>query len=174
MINSPFCSRSQSGIFLTAFAVLSLVIGCGKEENTPGTQTTTLEGNWKVNSLKLNGTLDALPLIVQTYNSSCITDVTFSFKPGGAVSYDTPASCTASATSIATITTTTGIDANSKWSQTGNILTITPSVSTSPPKSFTTTFGASTVQLQGSGLFALPGTTMAPANTNFTLELRKL
>lgn len=132
-----------------------------------------MEGNWKANSLKLNGTVDVLPSLTATYGS-CLTDITLSFKAGGAVSYDNPASCTASAASIATLSTTTGIDANSKWSQSGNVLTITPSVTTNSPKSFTTVFSTATVQLQGSGLFAIPGTNAPPTNYNFTLELRKL
>lgn len=158
-------------VFLSIVSLIT-VTGCN-DDDTTATQTSSIEGNWKTNSLRLNGTVDVLPSLTATYGS-CLTDITLSFRAGGAVSYDNPASCTASAASIATVSAATGIDANSRWSQSGNVLTITPSASASTPRSFTTTFGTGTVQLQGSGLFAIPGTTAPPANYNFTLELRKL
>lgn len=150
--------------------MLSVVIGCSKSSDSPAPTTlTTVEGSWKVNSVKLNGTLDVTSSLTATYGS-CITDITLSFKAGGAVGFDNPASCS-SGVALAAFTSITGIDATSKWSQSGNTLTIT--TGTKPVSMYTTTFGTSTVQLQGSGLFSIPPGS-APANYSFTLELRKV
>ncbi len=166
-----FLSNAWLRSFALVAAVFAVVTACSSKNDTPAAQTNTLEGNWKVSSLSAAGLGDLLPAITQTYGT-CINDVTLSFKTGGADSYDTPASCAASATSIATLSATTGIDANSKWSQSGNVLTITPSTGT--PKSFTTTFtSSSAVQLQGPASLDLltPGT---KTTYNLTLGLKKI
>lgn len=170
MNNSIFSLAGWSRTTLAALLLVSLAVGCSKKNDTPAAQTTSLEGNWKVSTLTAVGIGDLLPAITATYGT-CITDVTLSFKAGGSVSYDNPASCAASAASVATITAATGIDANSKWSQTGNILTITPS--TGAPKSFTTTStSANAVQLQGTASLDLltPGTV---TTYNLTVGLKK-
>ena len=168
-MQSPLVNRSLFS--LPAIVVmLSVVIGCSKSSDSPTPTTlTTVEGNWKVNSIKLSGTLDVTSSLTATYGA-CITDITLSFKAGGAVGFDNPASC-ANGTALAAFTAATGIDANSKWSQSGTTLTITNTGKQA--SSYTTTFGTSTVQLQGSGLFSIPPGS-APANYNFTLELRKV
>ncbi|MBC8156326.1 MAG: lipocalin family protein [Bacteroidetes bacterium] len=173
-----FCSfyHSFRSLFV-AIALLSVTIGCGdsNDNDTPTVaQLTTLEGNWKVNALKTDpkvlGFDDLVPVYTVMYGT-CINDITFSFKAGGAVGYDNPASCASSAVSVATISAATGIDANSTWSQSGNTLVIT--TSKGAKTTYTTTFGTSTAQLkwQGAYDFTMSGT---QTNYNLTLELRKL
>ena len=57
MVSPPF-NRSLSALFMLLVLVV-VGIGCGKNSNpSPPATLTTVEGNWKVNSIKLNGTLD--------------------------------------------------------------------------------------------------------------------
>ncbi len=171
MKKPPFISNPWVRSSFLIVLVLSIAIACSKKDDNPVAQTTTIEGNWKVSSLTAAGLGDVLPLITAGYGP-CITDLTLSFKAGGAVSYDTPASCTASAKSVSTISAATGIDANSKWVQSGNTLTITPSTGT--PKSFSTTFTNNTaVQLLGTAALDLltPGT---PTTYTLTVGLKKI
>lgn len=62
-----------------------------------------------------------LPVYSLILGTTCLTDLTISFKRNGTVTTDTPASCK---TNSDDISQATGIDSNSKWSLAATKLTI--------------------------------------------------
>ncbi len=120
---------------LTSTLLLSLSLlfaNCGGDSG--GTVAPeTIEGTWKISAIKLNPGIDAPPLgkvtdLLGAYGlarqTTCLTDVAFTFKSDGTVTSSNPASCK---DNVAEIKQQTGIDlANaSKWSLTGDQLTVT-------------------------------------------------
>jgi|GEM_PF-2764848 len=116
----------------TLLLSLSLFLAnCGGKDDTVAPNS--VEGNWKILSIKLNPGLDVPPLgkvtdLLTAYgllrNTTCLTDVLFTFKSDGTLVSSNPASCQ---TNVAEIKVQTGIDfaGTSKWSLTGDQLTIT-------------------------------------------------
>ncbi|MCY7360273.1 MAG: lipocalin family protein [Rudanella sp.] len=93
----------------------------------------TIEGIWKISAIKLNPGIDVPPLgkvtdLLTAYGllrtTTCLTDVTFTFKNDGTVTSSNPTSCK---DNVAEIKQQTGIDlaGASKWSLTGDQLTVT-------------------------------------------------
>jgi hypothetical protein len=93
----------------------------------------TIAGTWKISTIKLNPGIDVPPLgkvtdLLTAYGllrtSTCLNDVTFTFKNDGTVTSSNPASCK---DNVAEIKQQTGIDlvGTNKWSLTGDQLTVT-------------------------------------------------
>jgi hypothetical protein len=114
---------------------------------TPATATSSVEGNYKVSALKVDpkvqGFDDLLPLYTLFLGTTCLTDLTVSFKSNGTVTTDTPASCKSNSDDI---TQATGIDGNSKWVLAGTKLTITDSDKTAT--TYDVTFTGGNMQLK--------------------------
>lgn len=122
---------------LFAFALLVslplFLANCGGKGDGDATPN-SIEGSWKITAMKLDPGIDAGPPVGKVTDllafftlytqSTCLSDITFTFKNDGTMVSDNPASCKASATAIED---QTGIDVSgvSKWSLTGDQLTVT-------------------------------------------------
>ncbi|MFD2932923.1 lipocalin family protein [Spirosoma flavum] len=146
---------------------------CKKSDDpTTTTPTTTVEGSYKVNALKVSpkvgglyeDLLAAAPLILTT---TCLSDITLTFQTGGSITTDNPTTCQKSTIPPSTIT---GIDASSKWALSGNILTITKTDGT---KTNYTVLSSGTIlqlQWQDSQDYLSTGTKVA---YTYTMDLKK-
>lgn len=131
--------------------VLSLSIlfaGCGGDSNDTAAPETVV-GNWKISAIRLNPGIDVPPIgkvtdLLTAYGllraTTCLTDVTFSFKSDGTVTSSNPASCK---DNIAEIKQQTGIDlaGSNKWVLTGDQLTVTAADNTKFTATSTLTTG---------------------------------
>ncbi|WP_234734882.1 lipocalin family protein [Tellurirhabdus bombi] len=125
MFAKPIQYRFSGWTFLLLLALPLWFGSCkkDKEEDGPG----TVEGNWKVTSGKIDPSVSGFSdfvLIGNTYNqSTCLTDLTVSFKADGKLQLDNPASCDKINPKV--IANATGIETNSAWVHTGDKLTLT-------------------------------------------------
>ncbi|MBC3788982.1 lipocalin family protein [Spirosoma utsteinense] len=145
---------------------------CKKDAGETVTPTaTSIEGNYKVSALKVNpkvqGFEDLLPVYSLLIGTTCLSDITVSFKSGGVVSTDSPASCQSNSDDIANAT---GIDSNSKWVSSGTKLTITDSDQTTT--TYDVSFSGANMQLawQEDDIDA----TGKPFKQGYTMELKRL
>lgn len=153
--------------------VMPLWFGSCKKDTIEAVTPTTasVEGNYKVNALKANpkiqGFEDLLPVYSLLIGSTCLSDITVSFKSGGVVSTDSPASCQSNSDDI---TEATGIDNNSKWVLNGTKLTITDSDKTAT--AYDVSFTATNMQLawQEDDI----DSTGKSFKQGYTMELRRL
>ncbi len=110
---------------LFAVVLLSLVVGCKKSTTDP-VSPAGVEGSYKITAIKIDpkvsGFDDLLPLYNLSLGTTCLSDVTITFKTGGTITTDNPASCQSSSSKISDAT---GFDSSSKWSLSGSKLTIT-------------------------------------------------
>lgn len=103
---------------------------CSKDDNPVITDTPTVEGSYKISTLTIDPKALGLysDLIAGSKlffnNTTCLNDLTITFKTGGEATTDNPAACQ---TIPVPVSTFTGIDATSKWSLSGNQLTVTKS-----------------------------------------------
>lgn len=157
----------------TLVVVMPLWFGsCKKDSNESVTPTAaSVEGSYKLSALKVNPKIqdfeDLLPVYSLLIGSTCLSDITVSFKSGGVVSTDSPASCQLNSDDI---TEATGIDNNSKWVLNGTKLTITDSDKTAT--TYDVSFTGSNMQLawQEDDIDA----TGKPFKQGYTMELRRL
>jgi hypothetical protein len=168
--------RNLSSPRLFAWALVMAIplcfSNCSKEDNPTITNTTTIEGSYKITALKVNpkvgGVYDdllaAAPLILTT---TCLNDVTLTFQTGGTITTDNPTSCQKSTIPPSTIT---GIDASSKWALSGTTLTITKSDGTKTPYTVLSTGAILQVQWQDSQDFLKTGTKVP---YTYTMDLKK-
>ena len=158
---------------LILLSVLSVwFTNCKKNDDPTTTTTPTVEGNYKVSSLKINpkalGQFDDLLAAAPLYlGTTCLTDLTVSFKTGGVATVDNPTTCQNIPIPVSAFT---GIDAGSKWTQSGNKLTVTKSDNTKTEYTIVSNTG-SIMQLQWQGLLNYP----APSTTmyTYTMDLKK-
>lgn len=157
----------------TLLSVLSVwFTNCKKSDDPTTTTPATVEGNYKISALKVNpkvlGQFDDLLAAAPLYlGTTCLTDLTVSFKNGGAATVDNPTTCQNIPIPVSTFT---GIDAASKWSQSGDKLTVTRSDNTKTEYTIVSNTG-SVLQLQWQGLLNYP----APSTTmyTYTMDLKK-
>ncbi|GAB3779748.1 hypothetical protein GCM10028818_30810 [Spirosoma horti] len=145
---------------------------CSKDDNPIITDTPTVEGSYKISTL----TIDPKALGLYTdliagsklffNNTTCLNDLTITFKTGGEATTDNPAACQ---TIPVPVSTFTGIDATSKWSLSGNQLTVTKSDGTKT--AYTVLSTGSTMKLQWQGTLNYP--TPSPTIYTYTMELKK-
>ena len=157
--------------------VLSVAIllgsgSCKKNEDTTPPPTTTVEGSYKISALKVDpkalGLYDDLLAASKLLfnNTTCLTDITITFKAGGDATTDNPSACQSIPVPISTFT---GIDASSKWVLTGNKLTVTKSDGTKTD--YTVLSTGSTLKLQWQGALNYP--VPSPTVYTYTMDLKK-
>lgn len=138
---------------------------------SPATTSPSVEGNYKVSALKaepkVQGFEDLLPLYTLFLGTTCLTDLTVSFKSNGTVTTDTPASCK---TNSDDISQATGIDSNSKWVLAGTKLTITDSDKVATTYDVTFTGGNMQLKWQEDDVDA----SGKAFKQGYTMELRRL
>jgi hypothetical protein len=125
MFTKPIQYRFTGWTLLFLVAIPLWFGSCKKDEdeNGPG----TVEGNWKVTSGTINpgvlGFTDFVAVGGYLNNSTCLTDLTVSFKGDGKLQLDNPSSCDKINPKV--ISDVTGIETNSTWVHTGDKLTLT-------------------------------------------------
>ncbi|TAE33953.1 MAG: hypothetical protein EAZ91_01170 [Cytophagales bacterium] len=108
---------------------------CGGKNGDDAISPASIEGNWKLTAMKVNPGLDAGPFgkitdmlkfFTDLTGSTCLTDITFTFKKDGTSTADTPKSCQGNTEDIED---QSGIDitGTSKWALVGDQLTLTDS-----------------------------------------------
>ena len=131
----------------------------------------SVEGNYKLSALKadpkIQGFEDLLPVYSLIIGTTCLSDITVSFKSGGVVTTDTPVSCK---TNSDDITQATGIDSNSKWALAGTKLTITDSDKVATTYDVTFTGGNMQLKWQVDDVDA----TGKSFKQGYTMDLRRL
>ena len=147
---------------------------CKKSDDpTTTTPTTTVEGSYKISTLSVdpkvlglyNDLIAASKLIFN--NTTCLTDITITFKTGGDATTDNPSSCQTIGVPVSTFT---GVDAASKWTLNGNQLTVTKSDGTKTNYTVVSNTGG-ILKLQWQGLLNYP--TPSPTMYTYTMELKK-
>ncbi|GAB3038648.1 lipocalin family protein [Spirosoma pulveris] len=159
---------------LTYAVVLALPMWFGScsKNDTPDTVSSTVEGSYKISALtaspKVAGVyedlLAAAPLLLTT---TCLNDITLTFKSGGAIANDNPVTCQKSAIPPSTIT---GIDATSTWKYDANVLTLTKSDGTKTAYTVLSTGSILKLQWKDSQDFLGTGTKTA---YTYTMDLKK-
>ena len=145
---------------------------CSNNDNPTITNTTTIEGAYKITALTANpkvggvysDLLAAAPLILTT---TCLNDLTITFQTGGTVATDNPTTCQKSTVPPSTIT---GVDAASKWVLSGSTLTITRSDATKTTYTVLKTGTILEVQWQDSQDYLGTGTKV---QYTYTMDLTK-
>ena len=129
-MRQPRIARIFTSTLLLSLSLL--LANCGGDSGTT-VAPPSIEGNWKIAAIKLSPGIDVPPIgkvtdLLGAYGllrtTTCLTDVSFTFKSDGTVTSSNPASCK---DNIAEIKQQTGIDltGTSKWSLTGDQLTVT-------------------------------------------------
>jgi len=156
---------SAQSIAWALVVVMPLWFGsCKKSDDNPVvTPTTTVEGNYKITALKIDPAVltftDLYSASQLIFSSTCLKDLTVSFKTGGIVTTDNPSSCSAIPVPVSTFT---GIDASSKWALSGTKLTVTKSDGTKTE--YTVLSSGTILKLQWQGAFNYP----APSTNVYT------
>jgi hypothetical protein len=168
-----------SRLFLCA-SITALLLGFDscKSDNPDTAAPATIAGSYKITALTVTPSVQSTfsDLIAASKllfsNTTCLTDLTITFKADGTATTDSPASCKSvvdgSGNQIP-ISTFTGIDASSKWVQTGTTLTVTKGDGTKTD--YTVVSTSPTLKLQWKGLlnYPVPSTTIY----TFTMDLKK-
>ncbi len=162
-----------SRLFLCAsIATLLLGVDSCTKTDTPVTPTTTIEGSYKIMSLtadpKVLGTFSDLIAASKLLfsNTTCLNDLTITFKTGGTATTDNPSSCQSIPVPVSTFT---GIDASSKWVLNGSKLTVTKGDGTKTE--YTVVSTAPTLKLQWQGNLNYPAPD--PTVYTFIMDLKK-
>ncbi|GAB4050600.1 lipocalin family protein [Spirosoma litoris] len=156
--------------------LLTMFLGfdsCKKDDDNPTVATTTIEGSYKLNSLTIDPKALGLysDLIAASKllfnNTTCLTDITLTFKTGGDATTDSPATCEAIGVPVSTFT---GVDASSKWTLVDKKLTVTKGDGTKTDYTVVSnTGGILKLQWQGTLNYPAPSTTVY----TYTMELKK-
>lgn len=145
---------------------------CSKDDNPTITDAPTVEGSYKINTLTIDPKALGLysDLIAGSKlffnNTTCLNDITITFKTGGDATTDNPTSCQSIPVPVSTFT---GIDATSKWSLSGNQLTVTKSDGTKTVYTVLSTGATMKLQWQGTLNYPTPSTTVY----TYTMDLKK-
>ncbi|WP_020604084.1 lipocalin family protein [Spirosoma spitsbergense] len=162
-----------SSLFLCA-SVMALLLGfdsCTKTDN-PVTPATTIEGSYKITALtadpKVLGTFSDLIAASKLLfsNTTCLNDLTITFKADGTATTDNPNSCQSIPVPVSTFT---GIDASSKWVLNGSKLSVTRGDGTKTE--YTVVNSTPTLKLQWQGMLNYPAPD--PTVYTFNMELKK-
>ena len=144
---------------------------CSKDDNPTIVDTPTVEGSYKISTLTISPALLTITDLLAGSklffsNTTCLNDLTITFKAGGDATTDNPSSCSLIPVPVSTFT---GIDATSKWSLSGNQLTVTKSDGTKT--AYTVLGTGATLKLQWQGTLNYP----TPSSTiyTYTMELKK-
>lgn len=157
----------------TLLIALPLWFGsCSKDDNPTVVDTPTVEGSYKITSLSVdpkalgvyNDLIAASKLLFA--NTTCLNDLTITFKTGGDATTDSPTSCNSIPVPVSTFT---GIDATSKWSLSGNQLTVTKGDGTKTAYTVLSTGATMKLQWQGTLNYPVPSTTVY----TYTMDLKK-
>lgn len=156
----------------TVLLALPLWFGsCKKDDNPTVDNTTTIEGSYKISALTISpAVLTITDLLAGSKlffsNTTCLNDITITFKTGGDATTDNPGSCSSIPVPVSTFT---GIDASSKWALSSNQLTVTKGDGT---KTVYTVLGTgATLKLQWQG-----GLNYPTPNSNvytYNMDLKK-
>lgn len=144
---------------------------CSNEEN-PTTNTATIEGTYTISALTIDPKALGLysDLIAASKllfsNTTCLTDLTVTFKSGGTATTNNPTSCQTIGVPVSTFT---GIDATSTWAVSGNQLTVTTSTGTKTVYTIVSNSGG-VVQLQWQGSLNYPTPSTTVYTYNMTLK----
>lgn len=167
-------NRHLSRLIVWSFFLTALIwfVGCKKNDDTTPAQT-TIAGSYKINTLTIDPKALGLysDLIAGSKlffnNSTCLNDITITFNSNGTATTDNPSSCQSLPVAVSTFT---GIDASSKWTQSGSILTVTKGDGTKTDYTIVSNTNG-VMKLQWQGLFNYP----APSTTQYTytMELKK-
>lgn len=163
-------------IVWSLFVVVSLwFAGCKKDDDTTPTQTATIPGNYKINTLTV--TPPALGLYTDIIaaskllfsNSTCLTDITITFNSNGTATTDNPIACQSLPVPVSTFT---GIDASSKWTanSTNTLLTVTKGDGTKTDYTVVSNTNG-ILKLQWQGLLNYPAP--SPTTYTYTMELKR-
>jgi len=144
---------------------------CSKDDNPTVVDTPTVEGSYKISTLTINPTVLGISDLLAGSklffnNTTCLNDLTITFKTGGDATTDSPTSCNAIPVPVSTFT---GIDATSKWSLSGNQLTVTKSDGTKTAYTVLNTGATMKLQWQGTLNYPVP----SPTVYTFTMDLKK-
>jgi hypothetical protein len=145
---------------------------CSKDDNPTTTTATTIEGSYKISALSIDPKALGLysDLIAGSKlffaNSTCLNDITITFKTGGDATTDNPSTCQSLPVPVSTFT---GIDASSKWALNGNKLTITKGDGTKTDYTVLSTGTILKLQWQGAFNFPTPSSTVY----TYTMDLTK-
>jgi hypothetical protein len=159
---------------LLCASVMALLLGfdsCKKTDN-PVAPTTTIEGSYKITTLtadpKVLGTFSDLKAASKLLfsNTTCLDDLTITFKADGTATTDNPNSCQSIPVPVSTFT---GIDASSKWVLSGSKLTVTKGDGTKTE--YTVVSSTPTLKLQWQGMLNYPAPD--PTVYTFNMELKK-
>ncbi len=160
-------------LFAWALVVtIPLWFGSCKDDDNPTTTTTTVEGSYKISALTIDpkalglysDLIAASKLIFN--NSTCLNDITITFKTGGDATTDNPSSCQSIPVPVSTFT---GVDATSKWALSGNKLTITKGDGTKTDYTVLSTGTILKLQWQGALNYPTPSATVY----TYTMDLTK-
>lgn len=161
----------------TILLALSLLLAnCGGDSGKT-VAPETIAGTWKIQAIKLNPGLDVPPIgkvtdLLSAYGllrtTTCLTDVTFTFKSDGTVTSSNPASCK---DNVAEIKQQTGIDlaGNNKWALTGDQLTVTAADNTKLSATSTIANGVMTWTYKRAILF-----NNVSSNQDITFEYKRM
>ncbi|MBC8156327.1 MAG: lipocalin family protein [Bacteroidetes bacterium] len=165
-----------------ALLLLSIAIGCSSKKDddpTPGGAATTSAavGNWKYAGFKVDpavmvptsGTMvvtttDLFPFL--TANSTCLTDLTITFKSDGTTSSTNPASC-----QTTSVDDDSGLTGTGKWALSNGKMTLTDTDGTITV--FDATISGNTMSLAYKEDDTDPVTNRKTTYT-FTIQLRKV
>lgn len=154
--------------------VMSLTLGVDscKKSDDPVTPAATVEGSYKITALsadpkvlgQFSDLIAASKLLFN--NTSCLSDLTITFKTGGTATTDNPSSCSSIPVPVSTFT---GVDASSKWALNGSKLTVTKGDGTKTE--YTVVSMSPTLKLQWQGNLNYPAPD--PTVYTYTMELKK-
>lgn len=151
---------------------LSLGFDSCKKNDEPAAPAATVEGSYKITVLtadpKVLGTFNDLIAASKLLfsNTTCLADLTITFKAGGTATTDNPTSCQSIPVPVSTFT---GVDASSKWALSGSKLTVTKGDGTKTE--YTVVSMSPTLKLQWQGNLNYPAPD--PTVYTYTMELKK-
>ena len=147
----------------------------GNESVTPVVTTASIEGNWKITTMKLNpavdfgfGKIDDLIAFLKAIDAgagACLNDVTVTFNKNGTTTQNNPASCKSSEE----VTEVIGSNNGGKWKQDGNKLTLTETDGTT--STFDIVLDANT--MQWSQITELEDQNGKPLKTTVTIGFKR-
>lgn len=165
-------NRHLSRLIVWSFFLTALIwfVGCKKNDDTTPAQA-TIAGSYKINTLTISpsvlGLSDLKSAASTVFGSTCLNDLVITFNSDGTATTNNPSDCSKLPASVSTFT---GIDASSKWTQSGSTLTVTKGDGTKTDYTIVSNTNG-VMKLQWQGLFNYP----APSTTQYTytMELKK-
>ena len=157
------------------FVPVAINLNSCKKEDNPATPANTIEGSYKISALSVepkalglyNDLIAASKLLFN--NTTCLNDIITTFKADGTATTDNPTACQSPNFPVP-VSTFTGIDAGSKWTLSGDKLTVTKSDNTKTEYTVVSNVGGLLkLQWQGTLNYPVPSSTVY----TFTMDLKK-